>query len=284
MKSTLILILFFVGHFSIAQNMEAYRIYNSKGKKVSYKKMMKALKSNEIVFFGELHDDPIAHWLEFEVTKALAKFHSNKLTLGFEMIEADQQVILNDYLADQLKEKNFEDSLRKWPNYKTDYKPLIIFAKNNKMSCVASNIPRRYASKVFKEGRGSLESLSADEKAFLCPINFEIDTTLSQYQLLLEMGMHNPENFVAAQAIKDATMAQFIHKYWTPGTTFIHFNGAFHTDFHQGILWYLQKYRPNLKSATISTVQQDDVTKFNKENIGQADFIIVTPTNMTKTH
>lgn len=284
MKSTLILILFFVGHFSIAQNMEAYRIYNSKGKKVSYKKMMKALKSNEIVFFGELHDDPIAHWLELEVTKALAEYHSNKLTLGFEMIEADQQVILNDYLADQLKEKNFEDSLRKWPNYKTDYKPLIIFAKNNKMSCVASNIPRRYASKVFKEGRGSLESLSADEKAFLCPINFEIDTTLSQYQLLLEMGMHNPENFVAAQAIKDATMAQFIHKYWTPGTTFIHFNGAFHTDFYQGILWYLQKYRPNLKSATISTVQQDDVTKFNKENIGQADFILVTPTNMTKTH
>jgi len=267
-----------------AQNMDAYQIYNFKGKKVRYKKMLKELKKADIVFFGELHDDPIAHWLEFEVTKALAEFTNNKLILGFEMIEADQQVILNDYLSNQLKERNFEDSLRKWPNYKTDYKPLINYAKNNQMGCIATNIPRKYASKVFKEGRASLELLTDDEKAFICPLNFEVDTTLSQYKLLLQMGMHNSINFVTAQAIKDATMAHFIHQNWLPGMKFIHFNGAFHTDFHQGIIWYLQKYRAELNYKTISTSQQDDVSKFNKENLGQADFIIYTPNNMTKTH
>jgi hypothetical protein len=35
---------------------------------------------------------------------------------------------------------------------------------------------------------------------------------------------------------------------------------------------------------TISTRTQANVSKLEKENLGIADFIIVTPDNMTKTH
>lgn len=283
-KIFLFLLLFTINFTSYSQKKEAYQIYTSKGKKVSYKKMMKDLKKAEITFFGELHDDPIAHWLQYEVTKELAVFMSNKLVLGFEMLESDQQLLLDDYLKNLVKERVFEDSCRCWTNYSTDYKPLVLFGKNNSIPCIATNIPRKYASKVFKEGRESLKMLSSEELTTMCPIDFPIDTTLSQYKLLLEMGMHDGANFVAAQAIKDATMAQFIHQNWAIGTHFIHFNGAFHTDFHQGIIWYLKQYRPILNYRSISVVQQENVGEFNKDNLGQAHYIICTPESMTKTH
>ena len=65
---------------------------------------------------------------------------------------------------------------------------------------------------------------------------------------------------------------------------FIHFNGAFHSNNYEGILWYLKKLRPNLIYSTISTVSQKNVTKLNEENKGLADFIICVDDNMTTTH
>lgn len=270
----------------LAQQKEAYRIYNGKGKAVSYRKMMKKLGSSEIVFFGEYHNNPIVHWLQLEVTADLADARSNQLTMGFEMFESDQQQLLNDFLANMVKERVFEDSCRLWSNYKTDYKPLIYLARNRSISCVADNIPRRLASLVFKQGRGVLDSLSAQDLGYMCPPNYEIDTTLSQYQLMMNMASDHSMggNFVASQAIKDATMAYFIDKYWVPGTQFIHYNGAFHTDFHQGIIWYLQRLRPELTYSSISTVEQADISKMDEEHLGRADFIICVPENMTKTH
>ncbi|NVJ47942.1 MAG: ChaN family lipoprotein, partial [Cytophagia bacterium] len=81
--------LIFFASLALAQNNGPYTIYNSKGKKVSYKKMMKELAKQDAVFFGELHNNPIAHWLQFEVTSELGQ--SRDLILGAEMMEADNQ-------------------------------------------------------------------------------------------------------------------------------------------------------------------------------------------------
>ena len=34
----------------------------------------------------------------------------------------------------------------------------------------------------------------------------------------------------------------------------IHYNGAYHSDYYQGILWYIQQSKPLIKVTTISTV------------------------------
>lgn len=269
-----------------AQDKPAYVIFNEKGKKVSYKKLLKAASEAEITFFGEYHNNPVAHWLQYELTKDLAAQNGNKLTLGFEMFEADQQQLMSDFLSGKIEEKHFEDSARLWSNYKTDYRPLVRFAKQNGMFCVASNIPRRIASTTFKKGKAALDSLDAGEYAFMCEKDFPVDTSLSQYKMMLQMTTDHEKglNFINAQAIKDATMAKFIDQYWTPNTQFIHFNGAFHTDFDQGIIWYLKRLRPNVKYTTISTIEQEDFSKPNKEHIGRAKFIICVAPTMTKTH
>jgi uncharacterized iron-regulated protein len=94
----------------------------------------------------------------------------------------------------------------------------------------------------------------------------------------------NPENFPKAQAIKDATMANSIVNNRQPGQTVIHYNGSYHSDRYQGILWYLNRYSPSTKSMTITTVLQDETDRMNEESKNRADFVIVIPSSMTRTY
>jgi len=272
----------FIGTSAIAQET-AYTIYTSTGKKTTYKKMIGELAKKDIVLFGELHNNPISHWLELEVTKSLDK--KNDLTLGAEMFEADNQDALNDYLAGTIDEKGLDTVARLWTNHDTDYAPLLDYARDNGISFVATNIPRRYASMVNKQGGFSaLDSLSDEEKSWIAPLPIEYDPTLPQYKKILDMlGDHATPDLVKAQAIKDATMAHFILDNFTSGQ-FIHYHGAFHSNYYEGILWYLQQSRPEFSYVTISTVSQANINSLDKENKGVADFIICVDEDMTSTY
>lgn len=261
----------------------AYLIYNSKGKKVSYKKMVKHLAEKDIVLFGELHNNPIAHWLQYELTSDLNE--RRDLVLGAEMLESDNQDLLNEYLKESISYKELDSLARLWPNYKTDYAPLVDYAKDNQIPFVATNIPRRFASEVFKGGFEALDSLSMEEKAWVAPLPIPFDSELKTYQnILVMMGDHGTPELVKAQATKDATMAHFILKNYKRGHLFIHYNGAYHSDHYEGILWYLKRQKPNLKYGTITTISQDNVNKFLNENKNIADFIICVDSDMTKTY
>jgi uncharacterized iron-regulated protein len=267
----------------VAQDNGPYIIYNSKGKKVSYAKMIKQLKTQDLVFFGELHNNPISHWIQYEMTSDLIEERS--LILGAEMMEADNQKELDQYLSGQIDQKGLDSTARLWKNYKTDYKPLIDLAKDNKLPFIATNIPRPYASMVNKEGFEVLNSLSEQEKAWIAPLPFPYDAELPRYVNILEMmGGHGTPNLVKAQASKDATMGHFIVENWNEGQLFVHYNGSYHSDFHEGIVWYINQYRPGMKIMTIATVEQADIRKLNKDFMGQADFIICVDENMTKTY
>jgi uncharacterized iron-regulated protein len=289
-RLTSILILLFTIFQSIAQDFPAYVIYTSNGKKTTFDKLEDAAEGKELILFGEFHDNPISHWLQLELTKELFEENGANLQLGFEMFEQDQQELLSQYLLGNLTTKQFKDTMRLWPNYETDYAPIIEFAKTNKLFCVASNVQRKYASLLFKKGRKAMDTLSAAIKTQMAPIDFVVDTSLSQYREVFSMGGHMGVNMgmnmLESQAFKDATMAQFIlaNPGRKAGTVHLHFNGAFHSDFHQGILWYVQQKEPNIRVLTISTVTQDDVRKLDKEHLGRADFIICVPESMTRTH
>jgi len=271
-----------------AQDKPAYKLYKANGKKVSYKKMVKKLKEADIIMFGEYHDNPIAHWLEKEVTASLAK--NKSITMGFEMLEADNQKQVNDYLEGIINQKALDTLARLWPNYKTDYKPLVDFAKEHKFKVIATNVPRRYARLVFKKGFEGLDSLSTKEKAWIAPLPFPYDANLKSYVAMTKMEhmKHMPEkmkiNMPKAQAIKDATMAHFILKNKVSGQPFIHYNGSYHSDNYEGVVWYLKKANPALKIVTISTETVVNPKKFKEELKNKADFIIQIDENMTKTH
>ncbi len=274
---------------AMRSDMPAYSLYNQKGKQTKYKKLINKALEADIVLFGELHNNPISHWLQLEITTDLYSEKGSNLVLGAEMFESDNQMLLDEYLSGLIKQKNFEDEAKLWNNYKTDYKPLIEFAKENELKFIACNVPRRYASLVHKKGFEGLNNLSDDAKNLLPPLPIEYDPELPGYKAMAEMmkGMgkgHANDNLPKAQAIKDATMAYFIMQNFESGKLFIHYNGSYHSDNFEGISWYLKQMNPDLKILTISSIEQDTIDKIEEENIGMADFTICIPTAMTKTY
>ena len=265
----------------------AYQIFNSVGKNIKYSKMLDVIQNADVVFFGELHNNPICHWLQVELTKELLESKNGNLVLGAEMFEADNQLILNEYIEGKISDKSFKKEARLWSNYKTDYAPLVEFAKENQLKFIATNIPRRYASVVYKKGFEGLEDLSAEAKSYIAPLPVEYDPELEGYQAMLEdmkMMAHVNENLPKAQAIKDATMAYSIAEAIEIDKLFIHYNGTYHSNNHEGIIWYLEKYKPGLNIVTIASVEQEEIENLGEENENLADYIVVITKSMTKTY
>ena len=297
MNIRLLLLSLLLSGIAVAQDPAAFAWFNAKGKKTSFEKLVKATEGADVVLFGELHDDPIAHWFQLLLTQRMYANDSN-LVLGAEMMERHQQAPLDAYLSGSISWENFRDSNKLWSNFETDYLPVVNFAKEHGVPFIATNIPRRYASMVFKKGLAALDTLPANEKQLMVSLPFPMDTTLSQYRELIRMGMEmhaNGLDFAYAQAIKDATMAESILKVMLRSPSefkttekvqsrhFLHFNGSYHSDFHQSIVWYLLKAKPDLKIVTISTVTQADLKKLEADYKDKADFILVVPEGMTRT-
>lgn len=266
------------------KHFDSYKIYNSKGKEVSFNKMLKATQNKSHIFMGEYHNNAISHWLQIELMNELYNIHKKKLVVGAEMFEADNQYILDEYLSGQISAKNYQNEMRLWPNYNTDYKPLVELAKEKGIKFIATNIPRRYANMVYKKGLKSLDDLSDLAKSYIVPLNtFKFDSTITCYKEIYDMN-HGGEGMATAQAIKDATMSHFILKNTKPNSVFLHFQGAYHSDNYEGIVYYLKKQIAIEKILTISTVTQDNLDELLEENQGIADFVICVKENVTNTH
>ena len=70
-------ILFIIAAFTFtnlnAQDKKAYQLFDKKGKKVTFDKVIKETLKTEVVLFGEFHDNPICHWLQLELTKEVVE-------------------------------------------------------------------------------------------------------------------------------------------------------------------------------------------------------------------
>ena len=278
---------FHITMLAVAQEKPAYRIFSSDGKEVSYEKLLHEVAKAEVILFGELHDDPIAHWLELEVARSLYD-RDPRLVMGMEMFEADDQVVLDEYLTDAIDVRQLAREAKVWDNYETDYRPLVDFARTRKLRVIGTNVPRRYANMVYRRGLTSLDSLSAQAKSWMVPLPFETDFTLSGYRDMVKETHGHPgvkgQNMALAQSLKDATMAYFILKNLQPAGHFLHINGAYHSENKEGIVWYLKKSRPAMTVATIHVARQAGIEQLEGSNHRRGDFIICVPTDMTKTH
>ncbi len=271
--------------FSLKAQKKTYVVFDDLGGKSSYDKILKKAGKADIILFGEMHNNPINHWLQLELTKDIFEKINEDVVLGAEMYESDNQLILNEYLGGHYDYKMFSKEAKVWPNDETDYLPLLDFARSYQLPFIATNTPRRYANMVYKGGFKIFNHLSEPAKKYLAPLPIDYDPKLPGYVQIKKMaGGHGGDNLPKAQALKDATMAHFIMKNYRDGSTFIHYNGSYHSNNFEGIMWYLKKANPNLKILTINCVEQEDLEKLALENESTAHFIIATPESMTKTH
>ena len=289
----LILLAFIISTFintTTAQEKAAYKLFKNNGKEAKYDKMIKDLAESDMVFFGEYHNNPISHWLQLEMSKSFFEIKGEKLFFGAEMFENGNQLVLNEYLSDFYPEdKMLPEITQLWGNYKTDYKPLLNFAKESNLRFIATNIPRRYASMLNKNGMDALKELSPEALAMIGPdLESYFDPTEKTYaEMADKMGGHVPPNMLniqIAQASKDATMAHFSLKNFNPGDLLLHFQGSYHSNYDQGIIWWINKIQPGFNIKSITTVMEsewEEMSKDEKKDI--ANYIIVVADSMTMT-
>lgn len=287
-RSTLLIVLGL--NLAIAQTKPAYQLFKNNGNIVKYDKMIKDLANSDMVFFGEYHTNPISHWLQLEVSQSLYEIKGDKLFFGAEMFENGNQLVLDEYLQNFYPEdKMLPEITQLWSNYKTDYKPLIDFAKAHNLRFIATNIPRRYASMLHKKGMDALKELSPEALDMISPdLERLFDPTAKAYaEMADKMGAHAPSNMLniqLAQASKDATMAHFSLKNFTQGNLLLHFQGAYHSNYNQGIIWWINKVQPGLNIKSLTTVLQSEWDGMQKKDKAEiANYIIVVPDNMTRT-
>ncbi|HEY0426426.1 MAG TPA: ChaN family lipoprotein [Pyrinomonadaceae bacterium] len=269
-------------------NSENYRIYDAKGNAATLEDIIKAVGKTDVCFLGEQHDDATAHALEMQIFKAVFEKYgkTRRVALSMEMFERDVQTVLDEYLKDLITETHFMSSSRPWGNYKTDYRPLIEFAKENKLDVVAANAPRRYTNMVSRLGRDSLNQLSAEAKKWLAPLPYaeaseayakKFDALMSEMSDSATPTTHSP--LLASQSLWDATMAFSISKYLKQykNSLIVHLNGSFHTENRLGTIDHLLKYNPKARVLVVTMRYEDDFKNFDKsKHTDLGDFVILT--------
>ncbi|MCH8545530.1 MAG: ChaN family lipoprotein [Cryomorphaceae bacterium] len=262
--------------FASAQLPDGTTLYDRDGNKVEYATLVDRLKEAQVVLFGELHGIEATHILEQNLAKSLFETVGEKLILGGEMWEFDQQEIVNEYTNKLINHKQFTADARLWPNYNKDYRGFIDVARDNKLDFIATNIPRRYASVVYHSGPDALLAFDKATRKQLPKLPFTFDKDLPIYADIAEqMGGHGSENLATAQAIKDATMAMYILDNTKKKNLFFHIHGEYHSKEFQGIYNYIKQQKGKWDVLSISSVMQDDVDRLEDDNYARADFIFV---------
>ena len=269
-------------------NPEHYRIYDAEGNPATFEDIVKAIEKTDVVFLGELHDDTVGHALQMQIFKAVFDKYAKerRVTLSLEMFERDVQVVVDEYLKGYISEQHFTAAGRAWGNYKTDYRPLVEFAKENKLDVVAANAPRRYVNMVSRLGRDSLNQLSPDAKRWLAPLPFgeASDAYAKKFNALMggmtdsiSPNQHNP--MLASQTLWDATMAFSVSEYLKQhkNALIVNLNGGFHTENRLGTVEQLFKYNPKARALVVTIRYENDFQSFNKEkHTDLGDFVILT--------
>lgn len=286
------LLLIYLPFLSIAQQNQAqhYKIYSTRQQKmIPVDNVIARLDSADVLFFGEEHNDSTCHMLEYLLFKGIAQKYPGKTALSMEMFETDCQEVMNEYLDSLIREKNFITEARAWHNYK-DYRPLVEYAKAEKIPVLAANAPARYVNMVSRMGLSSLEKLDKTARSWLPPLPIDTATGAYYSKFLEIMGGHSTMGgmqMYQAQNVWDATMgwsiAQFCKKHHD--YKILQVNGGFHSEEKLGAAAQLKRYAPKLRILNIACFSDDsfdspDWSKYSKDN----DYIILTDPKLPKTY
>lgn len=301
------------------------RIYTATGARATLDDIVTRFRDADVVFIGEAHDDPVAHLVEIELLRLAYERAASKTTnalprrvaLSLEMFERDVQTPLDEYLAGLITETHFLQSTRPWSNYKNDYRPLIEFARERKISLIAANAPRRYVNRVGRLGQSSLDALSPSAKAWLAPLPYAAASAAYRAKFQALMGgaeqpapstpttiapssssttgssttqphgatIEKSSPILEAQSLWDATMAYAIseHLKRQPQTLVLHVNGKFHSEARLGAPEHLLRYRPGTRILVVTVEPEADFGTFDAtRHTRLGDFVILTDAKLPR--
>jgi len=202
------------GHFSVGRIVEL-----PAGRAIPFEAFIERLKSVDVVFLGEVHDNPEHHLIQVQVLQSLLA-GEEPVTLALECFEETQQPVLDRYVKGFLTEADFLDRAawkNRWGFDYQLYRPLILAAKRAGSKVLAINVPRDIVREVARVG---LEGLNPAKREQLAG-DIALDNPRHREYVRRVFESHhaggqldNFDTFYQAQCAWDDSMAENIAKYY----------------------------------------------------------------------
>jgi uncharacterized iron-regulated protein len=269
------------------------RVVDRNGQPSSFDALVEQAAHADVVFFGEQHDDPETHRVEFGLLDALGRT-GRPVILSLEMFERDVQPLLDAYLAGTIPESEFLAKARPWDRYVTDYRPMVELAKARGWPVIASNVPRPMASAIGRVGLPYLDTIPAPGRA-LAATDIQCPDDPYRARFLQEMRGHSSggaapsaadtlptaaaQRYYLAQCVKDETMAESIARALDrgpDGAVLIHYNGSFHSDFGQGTADRVRRRLPGRRTLLVTAMPTTELETATAGGSGRADWVVFT--------
>ncbi len=293
---------------------------------VGWGQIMDAVAGADVIVLGEEHDDAVGHGFQLAVVEDVLQRWPDS-AVSMEMFDRSEQAVVDDYLADfidtetfqertastrwlklsrqyaagELKRKTFEQRIARlgWPQWETNYQPIVDAAKAAGVPVVAANTPWLvYMSVARREGFDRLDDVTnAQRMLFEVPQRIPDGAYRERFWDVLagraegetaddddgqEPGAHpgfDDETILGmfrGQLVMDATMAASIADARRAGAgKVVHLVGHFHCDFDGGLVQELRYRDPDARILVITALAEAE-TQLRDEDNGRADFVVYT--------
>tara|TARA_Y100000588_G_scaffold328444_1_gene363996 strand:- start:967 stop:1920 length:954 start_codon:yes stop_codon:yes gene_type:complete len=235
-----------------------YQFASPQGEALSLNALPQELLDADVILIGEWHTHSAIHRFQTDFLKARQSADSN-IALSMEQFTREHQDTLNQYLNGEIGEQVLISKAAAWPNYESDYRALVEFAKANDLDVIAANAPKPFVQCIGRKGLPYLEQLSSEQRDWVAT---EVNIGDSPYKEKFMASMHHgtpeqTEKQFAAQVTWDETMAESIVDYLAtnPDKQVIHVAGKFHTEGGLGTAASISRRNPDLKVAIITPVE-----------------------------
>ncbi|EJL6781192.1 ChaN family lipoprotein [Vibrio sp. D415a] len=232
-----------------------YQLYTPSGEHIALSKLPIELQQADVILIGEWHTHAGIHRFQTDMLKQLTSY-DRSLALSMEQFTRDKQPVVDAYLRGEIGEQYLMKQANAWPNYESDYRPLVEFAKQKNLPVIAANAPKSIVRCIGRQGLDYINKLDDDQRMFIAQA---INTGSSPYKEKFMASMHHgkpeqTEKQFAAQVTWDETMAESIVGYLddNPGAQVVHVAGKFHTEQGLGTAASILSRNPSLKVVVIS--------------------------------
>lgn len=169
---------------------------------------LQRLQSARIVLVGEHHNNADHHLAQLQVIQALHRA-GRKVAIGMEMFRKDSQQVLDQWTSGRMEEQQFLEVFNdNWTFGWKLYRPILAYARDNRIPVVGLNVPRKITLQVAYHG---FQSLNSEQKGSLEGIVCDVTPEYRNF-IQRAYGAHGHsrmkfEQFCEAQLVWDSVMA-----------------------------------------------------------------------------
>ena len=192
--------------YAVSDTLHLYDLHDQR--LISGPDALAAVEKAGLVLVGEHHTTASHHSAQLHVIRCLDE-KGLAVSIGMEMFRRDQQAMLDQWIAGEIDEKDFESIyLDNWNFPWALYRDIFIYARERKIPMIGLNVPKGITRQVARDG---FASLSADQRGQLEGVTCNVTREYRDF-IRRAFGAHGHGKmdfirFCEAQLVWDTAMA-----------------------------------------------------------------------------